>query len=451
MKADLNPPTRTDAAPPRRPRRCLLLLPILAVALGGLMLHGRGAITASEARTAPPQTQPSPPPAPAVRKEVVKGEFNPGDTVTGLLGSYLSPQEIQQLAATSRKVFPLSGICAGEPYQLCLSNGAFEKLLFDIDRSDQLLIHKGEEGFDVSRVPIPYAVKTEFVRGEITSSLFESVESIGESGELAMSLADIFGWDIDFIRDIRSGDSFRVVLEKRYRDGKLAGYGRILAAEFTNQGETYKAFLYSDGNNPPAYYDADGNSLRKAFLRAPLAFTRISSGYSMHRFHPITRTWKAHPAIDYAAPVGTPIKTVGDGTIYDIGYNRFNGNYIKIRHSNGYISIYLHMSRFARGMKHNRRVSQGQVIGYVGATGLATGPHLCFRMRKNGAPINPTKMKSAAAAPISKKHLAAFEQSIRPFIDRLQTGGIQQAKADITDAGDASGTSSTPRSPGQAL
>jgi len=438
MKEDFNPPLRTDAAPARRSRRLLLLLPVLAVALGGLMLHGRGTISASEARTAPPQTQPAPPPAPAVRTEVVNGEFNAGDTVTGLLGSYLSPQEIQQLAAASRKVFPLSGICAGEPYQLCLRNGAFEKLLFDIDRSDQLLITKGEAGFDVSRVAIPYTVKTAFVRGEITSSLFESVESIGESGELAMSLADIFGWDIDFIRDIRAGDSYRVVLEKRYRDGKLAGYGRILAAEFTNQGDTYQAFLYSDGDHPPAYYDADGNSLRKAFLRAPLAFTRISSGYSMHRFHPITRTWKAHPAIDYAAPVGTPIKTVGDGTIYDIGYNRFNGNYIKIRHSNGYISIYLHMSRFAKGMKHNRRVSQGQVIGYVGATGLATGPHLCFRMRKDGAPINPTKLKSAAAAPIAKKQLAAFEQSIRPLIDRLQGGGVQQARTENPPAPDLS-------------
>ena len=170
----------------------------------------------------------------------------------------------------------------------------------------------------------------------------------------------------------------------------------------------------------------------KAFLRAPLSFTRISSGYSLHRFHPITKTWKAHPAIDYAAPVGTPIKTVGDGTIYEIGYNRFNGNYIKIRHNNGYVSIYLHMCRFSRGMRRYKRVSQGQVIGYVGATGLATGPHLCFRMRKNGAPINPNKIKSAAAAPISKKHLSEFESSIRPLIADLRGGEVLQAKAETS-------------------
>lgn len=447
MDTDLNPPSRNDAAPKRFPRRrlLLLLLLILAVAGSALIFQGRGPITTSEARTEASRTPPSPPPAPQIRKEVLKGEFNSGDTVTGLLGSYLSAQEIQQIAAESRKVFPLTGICAGEPYQICLTNGAFDKLLFDIDRNDQLIIRKGDEGFDVSRVPIPYTVTTEFVHGAISSSLFESVESIGESGELAMSLADIFGWDIDFIRDIREGDSFRAVLEKRYRDGKLAGYGRILAAEFTNQGETYKAFLFSDGNNPPAYFDAAGNSLRKAFLKAPLAFTRISSGYSLHRFHPITKTWKAHPAIDYAAPVGTPIKTVGDGTIYDIGYNRFNGNYIKIRHSNGYISIYLHMSRFARGMKRYKRVSQGQVIGFVGATGLATGPHLCFRMRKNGAPINPTKLKSKAAAPISKKHLAEFEQAIQPLLGRLQEGGNRQARADIPTAPAATGESPAPK------
>ncbi|MEJ2700200.1 MAG: peptidoglycan DD-metalloendopeptidase family protein, partial [Desulfuromonadales bacterium] len=348
---------------------------------------------------------------------------------------YFSPQEIHQLAAESRKIFPLTGICAGQTYQICLTNGAFDRLTFDIDQSDQLIIRKEEEGFNVSRVPIPYTVKDQLVSGKISSSLFESVESIGETPELAMSLADIFAWDIDFIRDIRSGDSFKVLLEKRFRDGKPAGYGRILAAEFTNQGDTYRAFLYSDGDNRPAYYDADGKSLRKTFLRAPLAFTRVSSGYSMHRFHPITKTWKAHPAIDYAAPVGTPIKTVGDGTIYQIGYNRFNGNYIKIRHNGGYVSIYLHMSHFARGMRRYKRVSQGQVIGYVGATGLATGPHLCFRMRKNGAPINPNKIKSAAAAPISKKHLADFERSIRPLVAGLQGGGVLQAKAE-TSPGD---------------
>jgi murein DD-endopeptidase MepM/ murein hydrolase activator NlpD len=430
MNIDFNPPNRAELSQRRRRWHFLLLFLTVVVAAGAFFLNSRVPVTDSEAGIESGQTVSSPPPAPEIRKEIVKGEFNAGDTITGLLGQYFSPQEIHELAAESRKVFPLSGICAGQPYQICLTNGSFDKLTFDIDQSDQLIIRKEEEGFNVSRVPIPYTVNTEIVRGEITSSLFESVESLGESAELAMSLADIFAWDVDFIRDIRSGDSYRVLLEKRFREGKPAGYGRILAAEFTNQGDTYRAFLYSDGDNPPAYYDADGNSLRKAFLRAPLAFTRISSGFSMHRFHPISKTWKAHPAIDYAAPVGTPIKTVGDGTIFMIGRTRFNGNFIKIRHSNGYETIYLHMSGFARGMKKGRRVSQGQVIGYVGATGLATGPHLCFRMRKNGAPVNPNRIKSAAAAPISKKHLAEYEQFIRPLLASLQGNSDLQARAE---------------------
>jgi len=438
MNIDFNPPSRSHVAPNRRSRRLPFLILMLAVAVGALIAHGRGAVSVSEARTESPGSQTSPPPPPTPRREVIKGEFSPGDTITGLLGQYFSPGEIQQLAVESRKVFPLSGICAGQPYQLCLTDGDFEKLAFDIDHKDQLIIKMEDDGFDVSRIPIPYTVKKGLVRGEISSSLFASVESTGESPELAMSLADIFAWDIDFIRDIRSGDSYKVLLEKRFREGKPAGYGRILAAEFTNQGDTYQAFLYRDGDNRSAYYDADGNSLRKAFLRAPLAFTRISSGYSLHRFHPITKTWKSHPAIDYAAPVGTPIKTVGDGTIYQIGYNRFNGNYIKIRHTNGYVSIYLHMCRFARGMKKWKRVAQGQVIGYVGATGLATGPHLCFRMRKNGAPVNPARLSNAAAAPIAKKHRAEFEQSIRPLVARLEGADVMEARAQIPPASGAS-------------
>ena len=207
-------------------------------------------------------------------------------------------------------------------------------------------------------------------------------------------------------------------MEKRFRDGKPAGYGSILAAQFVNQGETYRAIRFEDGDRPAAYYDLEGKSLRKAFLRAPLAFSRISSGFSWHRFHPITKTWKAHPAIDYAAPVGTPIKAVGDGAIIKKGYTKYNGNFIKIRHNSTYETLYLHMSRFAKSMRRGNRVSQGQVIGYVGPTGLATGPHLCFRMYRNGTPVNPNKVRSAAAAPISKKHLSEFESSIRPLIDR---------------------------------
>jgi len=253
-----------------------------------------------------------------------------------------------------------------------------------------------------------------------------------------MNLADIFAWDIDFILDIRQGDSFQALVEKRYREGQPAGYGRILAAEFTNQGTTFQAFLFQDGDRRADYYDASGQSLRKAFLKAPLAFSRISSGFTMHRFHPITKTWKAHPAIDYAAPPGTPIKSVGDGVIIKKGYTRGNGNYVKIRHNSTYETLYLHMKGFAKGIANGRRVAQGQTIGYVGSTGLATGPHLCFRMYKNGTPVNPSRVKAAAAQPVSKARRSEFSALAETLMARLsdhskvKTASLQTADKAIS-------------------
>ena len=242
-----------------------------------------------------------------------------------------------------------------------------------------------------------------------------------------MNLADIFAWDIDFILDIRSGDSFQALVEKRFRDGKQAGYGRILAAEFNNRGESFKAFYYKDGDRRASYYDENGESVRKLFLKAPLSFSRISSGFTMRRYHPISKTWKAHPAIDYAAPTGTPIKAVGDGKIVRIAKDRNNGRHIKIRHNGTYQTLYLHMSRFARGMKKGKRVAQGQVIGYVGSSGLATGPHLCFRMYKHGSPVNPSRVKAKSAKPVSDKNLTAFRATIEPLMAKLESRALVAA------------------------
>lgn len=409
-----------------------VILSLAAIAATFLLLTNHPAVHDTEARTEPIESAggpPSPPAPPRIEREILTGTIQPGETISSLLGQYFSSQELHHMSRESRNVFPLSGICAGQPYKLCLKEGAFERFEYDINRDHQLVIRREESGVDISRVPIEYTVETETVRGSISSSLFEAVGEIGENPELAIALADIFAYDIDFIRDIRHGDTFQAVVEKRFREGKPAGYGRILAAEFTNQGKNYQAFRFRDGDRPAAYYNAKGESLRTAFLRAPLSFSRISSGYTMRRFHPITRTWKSHPAIDYAAPTGTPIKTIGDGTIVAIGQTRGNGKYIKIRHPNGYETMYLHMSRFAKGMQKGRRVSQGDVIGNVGSTGLATGPHLCFRMTKNGAPINPNSVRTAAAAPVSKERMADFRAALAPLVARLEGGDTQQAQA----------------------
>jgi murein DD-endopeptidase MepM/ murein hydrolase activator NlpD len=249
------------------------------------------------------------------------------------------------------------------------------------------------------------------VRASILSSLFSAVNDVGEGPELAFSLADIFAWDIDFIRDIREGDSFKVLVEKRFREGAFSGYGPILAAEFDNNDEIYKAYRFEAKDGRADYYDEEGKSVRKAFLKAPLKFSRISSGFTNRRFHPILKRYKPHRAIDYAAPTGTPIHSVGSGVVTRKGYTKYNGRYVRIRHNSIYQTHYNHMSRFAKGIKVGARVDQGQTIGYVGATGLATGPHLDFRMYKNGVAVNPLKVKTPSAAPVPKALLTEFNKA----------------------------------------
>jgi murein DD-endopeptidase MepM/ murein hydrolase activator NlpD len=407
LDLDLHPPKQATAKPRQATPRLRILLLLILFTLLLVPLFLRSTVPSTEANTAK-TSELKPPPVPELRKEIITGTIAQGDTATALLGNYFSAAEIHELGQQCKPVFPLSKLGAGQPYRLCLLNDHFERFEYDIDQDEQLIISRESDSFAVEKVPIPYTTETVHVRGTIDSSLFEAVTGAGESDVLAMNLADIFAWDVDFILDIRQGDSFQALVEKRYRDGQPAGYGRILAAEFTNQGTTFQAFLFQDGDRRPDYYDANGQSLRKAFLKAPLAFSRISSGFTMHRFHPITKTWKAHPAIDYAAPPGTPIKSVGDGVIIKKGYTSGNGNFVKIRHNSSYETMYLHMKGFAKGIANGKRVAQGQTIGYVGSTGLATGPHLCFRMYKNGGPVNPSKVKAAAAQPVSKANLAEF-------------------------------------------
>ncbi|BCA79315.1 M23 family metallopeptidase [Desulfuromonas sp. AOP6] len=423
MNRDFNPPKSYQRSRANKRPRFFWVLLLAGLVLTPLLLINRPTVSPLEAHTNTDQ-EITTPTFPEITKEVIEGTVRPGDSVTTLLGEHLSPAEILHLDRRCRDIFPLSKICVEQPYKLILRDGAFESFEYEINADDQLLVRRAEDSFDVARVPIEYTVRIERVGGIITSSLFEAVTDSGEGPELAMTLADIFAWDIDFILDIREGDSFQAILEKRFREGSFAGYGRVLAAQFTNQGNLFQAFLFQDGQQNPSYYDAEGKSVRKAFLKAPLSFSRISSGFSMKRFHPITKTWKSHPAIDYAAPVGTPIKSVGDGTIIAKGYTRANGNYIKIRHNGSYESIYLHMNGFARGMRNGRHVSQGQVIGYVGSTGLATGPHLCFRMRKNGAPINPARIKAPASAPVSAENMAQFQALIAPHLASFQNRDI---------------------------
>ena len=363
----------------------------------------------------------------AVSKEAISGAIGKGETLTSLLGNYFSARDIYRLAKECEKIFPVRDLCAGRPYCLLLEDGSFKCFTYEIDGDDQLLISYEDDQFAISKEVIAYQVERTVINGMIESSLFLTVSRLGERPELACRLADIFAWDIDFMRDLRLGDSFRVLIEKRYRDGVFASYGRLLATEFVNQGESFRAVYFVD-NEQTAYYDVEGRSLKKAFLKAPLSYSRISSGYSNRRLHPVLRVWRPHRAIDYAAPVGTPIKAVANGVVTQRSYDKSNGNKVRLRHANQYETTYIHLSRFGRGIKLGRKVTQGQVIGYVGATGLATGPHLDYRVFKNGRPINPLKIERIPSAPLPKPALPQFKLRVQEYFEFLDHETFSSAR-----------------------
>lgn len=353
-----------------------------------------------------------------IKQETIEGTIARGETFSSLLGNFFSAREIYRLAKECEKVFPVRDLCAGQPYCMLLEDGCFKYLTYEIDSDDQLFISYENDEFAINKVAIVYQVERAAINGTIESSLFLTVAQIGEKPELACRLADIFAWDIDFVRDLRQDDSFRVLIEKRYRDGIFAGYGQLLAAEFVNQGESYRAVYFAD-KKLSAYYDTEGRSLKKAFLKAPLSYSRISSGYTNRRLHPVLRVWRPHRAIDYAAPVGTPVKAVASGVVSQRSYDKSNGNKVRLRHANQYETTYIHLSRFGRGIRIGKKVTQGQVIGYVGSTGLATGPHLDYRVFKNGRPINPLKIERIPSTPLSQTALPEFKLRVQEYFEFL--------------------------------
>ncbi|MDZ7759369.1 MAG: peptidoglycan DD-metalloendopeptidase family protein [Desulfovermiculus sp.] len=346
---------------------------------------------------------------------IVEKTVQPGQTITGMLSDFLNPADVYALNREAKEVFPLRKIKAGQPFRLKLQEERLQGFEYEIDTQKKLCVDIDEGQFKVTTQNIEYDGRTMVVDGTVRSSLFKAVTDQGEAPVLAIKLADIFAWDIDFIRDIREDDSFRLVVEKRYRKEEFSGYGPIVAAQFTNQGRAYQAFLFSTQDGRTEYFNAQGQAVRKAFLKAPLNFTRISSGYTHRRKHPILNVVRPHLGIDYAAPRGTPVKSVADGVVIARAYERGGGNYIKIRHPNGYITLYMHLSKFRSGIRKGVKVSQGQTIGYVGSTGLSTGPHLDYRVKKNGSYINPLKIDSQPASPVPEKEMARFQQAISPL------------------------------------
>jgi murein DD-endopeptidase MepM/ murein hydrolase activator NlpD len=313
----------------------------------------------------------------------------------------------------------LDSLRPGELLRFTHKDGSLVGLERRLNESQTLKVSRDTQGLKADVLQNPLETRSRTVRGVINSSLFEAVEGAGANDQTAVALADIFGWDIDFVLDVRAGDSFAVTFDEIWREGKYLKDGPIQAAEFINQGHTFRAVRYADPEGAAHYYTPDGRSLHRAFLRAPVDFTRISSGFNSARLHPILNRIRAHKGVDYAAPLGTPVKAAGDGRVRFAGQLGGYGNLIEIEHSRSITTVYGHLSRFARGIRTGTQVTQGTVIAFVGMTGLATGPHLHYEYRVNGVFKNPQTVALPGAAPIDVRWREDFLARSAPLLGSL--------------------------------
>ena len=349
---------------------------------------------------------------------VYKTIIPPGQTLAGMLAAQgFSPADVQNLVERSRAVFDLSSIQAGREMRFYRDPESRVAVIeYDINDMDFLRLQPQEGAFRAEVIKHPVEIRRCTIEGQIEDILITAFSRAGESDLLALGFAEIFAWDVDFYIDPQRGDRFRLFFEKRFKCGQPAGYGRILTAEFLNQGRLFQAyrFTYPDTGKSD-YFDAAGNSLRKEFLKSPLKFGRITSRFTSSRFHPVRKIYRAHYAIDYAAPVGTPVRATADGEVLTAGWNGGAGRLVKLKHKSGYQSFYLHLSGFGEGIKVGAKVEAGQVIGYVGSTGESTGPHLDYRLQQHGKYINPLGGRFKPAEPLRPEFRAAFQRQTAEY------------------------------------
>lgn len=343
--------------------------------------------------------------------DIQQGQIQPNEFLSDLLIKHnLTYAEIENAVKNASEVFDVRKIMAGKNYAIVCSKDSIGKakcFIYEPNETEYIVFNFGEND-SVYKEERDVLVEERVISGAITSSLYETLMQVNASPALAMKLSEIFAWTIDFYR-IQKDDYFKVIYDEQSVEGKIIGVGQVKAVVFNHNGNDYYAYRF-EHDGKVDYYDDKGNSQRKQFLKAPLKFSRISSRYTLNRYHPVQKRNKPHFGTDYAAPQGTPIMAVGDGTVLEAKYSKFNGNYVKIKHNGTYTTQYLHMSKIASGMKSGKRVQQGEVIGYVGSTGLATGPHVCFRFWKNGKQVDHLKEKFPTSEPIEEKYRAQFNQ-----------------------------------------
>lgn len=335
-----------------------------------------------------------------------------GESFGALLGKRgISTTQIYQIAAAVEPVFNVRKIRAGVTVKFATGDSSLFPSYFIYPKStyEYYIISLRPDSIYAEKVEKERTIKRRQISGSIEDALYLSVANAGGTNALAMSLVEVYAWSVDFFR-LQKGDAFSVIYEEEYVDDTTyVGLKRIVGANLNHMGNDFYAFPYENELGFNDYYDEQGRSLRKTFLRAPLNFTRISSRYSGRRFHPVQKRWKAHLGTDYAAPTGTPIMSTADGVITAATYTSANGNYVKVRHNSTYTTQYLHMSKIKSGISNGVKVKQGDVIGYVGSTGLATGPHVCYRFWVNGKQVDPYKQKLPDAQPLEAERMDAFK------------------------------------------
>ena len=354
---------------------------------------------------------PEPPPTPP-QLSVIEGKVTRNSTFAQLMSSHgFSPQTVYRVLVASRPVYNLAKLRAGNRFELeRLADGRLNGFRYQVDSYKYLKVDRAEEDFRAQMIAIEYEKRVEPVVGTIESSLFGTLSDLQEKDQLALDMAGIFSWDIDFNTEIQRGDHFRLMVEKLYLEDRMVRYGNILAVEFENAGKLYTGYRFEDPEGKVGYFDDLGRSLKRDFLRSPVKFSRISSRFSYRRLHPVLKKRRPHLGVDYAAPSGTPVVAAGNGRVRFRGWKGGYGNLVEIRHGNGFTTYYAHLSRYSRGLRRGSKVIQGQVIGYVGSTGLSTGPHLDYRVRRNGVFVNPLTLKMKPSKPLKPEYRSAFRQ-----------------------------------------
>lgn len=398
-------------------------------------------VTAQQPEPVALAEEPAPPPpvveeAPTRVLRATSERIRPGDTLAGaLMRLGVDGATAQAMVSAFAEAFNVRHIRPGDAIRLVFEREGDREnpTLLEYRRGpvEEILVRREGESWVARQRAFEIHAETVLVSGVLESSLSEAVVAAGERADLAFALADVLAWDVDFYLDPRKGDTFRILVEKRTYQGRTIGYGEILAAEYDGAVTgRRRVFLYPNPKTGrPEYYAEDGSSAQRTFLKTPLKFARISSGFG-GRMHPILKYYKQHRGVDYAAPTGTPVWAISDGVVTRAGWGGACGNMVKLRHANGFETVYCHFSRIAPGVRVGKRVAQKEVIGYVGATGRATGPHLHFEVIKHGAHVNPLTLKLPPAEPLPAGELPAFQQAIAAWADALERGTVYASADD---------------------